>query len=218
MTEAAKAAATPAPLDKQPTLRTVAASPSPHEEAGDGGKGKGDGAKPSPGLSPSTWKPNAAAAEWTPTFGGPPPAAAPSPVAADAETKDTAAPGSKGEGGKGGDAEGADEKAGAGAAGGEGKQVGSSGDVFKWGVCFCACASIVGLRPGSPACLLAGSPAPLVLSNRVSPVMRVHGSGGRRVLLSFLFVIVFVCCFVCLSAFVCTSYFVEPASIVGIPC
>ncbi|CAM9691739.1 unnamed protein product [Scytosiphon promiscuus] len=125
MTEAAKPAATPAPLDQQPTLRTVAASPSPHEEAGDEGKEKGDGSKPSPGLSPSTWKPNVAAAEWKPTFGAPPPAAAPSPVAASTaapEANDSAA-GSEAQDEKGdSSAGGAAEEAGAGTAGGEGKQ------------------------------------------------------------------------------------------------
>lgn len=68
-----QAAATPTPLDTQPTLSTAS---SPSEEGGE----TGDSSKSSPGLSPSTWKPNAAAAEWTPSFGAP--AAAPSPVAA----------------------------------------------------------------------------------------------------------------------------------------
>lgn len=68
-----KAAAPPAPLDSQPTSSTAS---SPSEEGG----GTGDNSKSSPGLSPSTWKPNAAAAEWTPSFGAP--AAAPSPVVA----------------------------------------------------------------------------------------------------------------------------------------
>ncbi|CAM9807431.1 unnamed protein product [Ectocarpus sp. 4 AP-2014] len=53
---AAAAATTPEPLDEQP-------APS-HCEGG-------DSSKATPALSPSTWKPNAAAAEWTPTFGAP---------------------------------------------------------------------------------------------------------------------------------------------------
>lgn len=53
---AAATATTPEPLDKQPAS-------SPCEG--------GDSSKPTPALSPSTWKPNAAAAEWTPSFGAP---------------------------------------------------------------------------------------------------------------------------------------------------
>ncbi|CAM9408635.1 unnamed protein product, partial [Ectocarpus fasciculatus] len=53
---AVTATTTPEPLDEQP-----ASSPCEGE----------DSSKPTPALSPSTWKPNAAAAEWTPSFGAP---------------------------------------------------------------------------------------------------------------------------------------------------
>lgn len=64
---AAAAVTTPEPLDEQPAS-------SPCEG--------GDSSKATPALSPSTWKPNAAAAEWTPSFGAP---AAPAAKAAEGE-------------------------------------------------------------------------------------------------------------------------------------
>ncbi|CAM9463373.1 unnamed protein product, partial [Ectocarpus sp. 12 AP-2014] len=64
---AAAGATTPEPLDEQPAS-------SPCEG--------GDSSKATPALSPSTWKPNAAAAEWTPSFGAP---AAPATKAAEEE-------------------------------------------------------------------------------------------------------------------------------------
>lgn len=68
----AASAAAPTPLDEQPAVST-------NTDSGGGGEGS---SKSSPGLSPSTWKPNAAAAEWTPSFGAAPVAAAPAPATA----------------------------------------------------------------------------------------------------------------------------------------
>eukprot|EP00752_Nemacystus_decipiens_P002138 g2038.t1 len=90
---ASSSAATPTPLDEQPAASTAT-------DAGAGGRGT---SKSSPGLSPSTWKPNAAAAEWTPSFGAAPTAAA--PVAAVAAQEGAGEGGEKAEGAAGGGAE-----------------------------------------------------------------------------------------------------------------
>ena len=81
VTEPAVAAATPTPPE-EPTPTIV--SPGSSDDGGPGQEeGSGDASKSSPGLSPSTWKPNADAAEWKPDFGAPPAAVprSPSPVA-----------------------------------------------------------------------------------------------------------------------------------------
>lgn len=56
---AANTSTTPAPLDEQPAI--IAPKTSTDNE--------GDSPNSSPGTSPSTWKPNADAAEWKPSFG-----------------------------------------------------------------------------------------------------------------------------------------------------
>lgn len=59
--------AQPPPLEDPkivtPSSSSAASSASPAE-----GTATGDSSKSSPGLSPSTWKPNADAAEWKPSF------------------------------------------------------------------------------------------------------------------------------------------------------
>eukprot|EP00903_Cladosiphon_okamuranus_P012976 g12110.t1 len=80
-------AATPAPLGGQPAVTVSTAA--------DSGEGAGRASKSSPGLSPSTWKPNAAAAEWTPRLGSAPVTPTPAPPTA---TATAAQPAGEGEG------------------------------------------------------------------------------------------------------------------------
>lgn len=107
VTEPAVATPAPTPVEEGPTPTPTIVPPESSVEGGSEQEESGDASKSSPGLSPSTWKPNADAAEWKPNFGAP---AAPvpgshSPVA-----------------GEGGGAEGREER-GKGEEGGAGKEV-----------------------------------------------------------------------------------------------